>query len=84
MVELKNQNQDLKSNLESMGGFETRVKDLSAVIEKLERESSEQVEALEALSLELQEANFEKNGIKDVIKGEKGFEQLRGIVEKLQ
>ena len=84
MVELKNQNQDLKSNLESMGGFETRVKDLSAVIEKLERESSEQVEALEALSLELQEANFEKNRIKDVIKGEKGFEQLRGIVEKLQ
>lgn len=67
-----------------MGGFETRVKDLSAVIEKLERESSEKVEALEALSLELQEANFEKNGIKDVIKGEKGFEQLRGIVEKLQ
>ena len=84
MVELKNQNQDLKSNLESMGGFETRVKDLSAVIEKLERESSEQVEALEALSLELQEANFEKNRIKNVIKGEKGFEQLRGIVEKLQ
>jgi hypothetical protein len=36
------------------------------------------------LSLELQEANFEKNRIKDVIKGEKGFEQLRGIVEKLQ
>jgi hypothetical protein len=32
----------------------------------------------------LQEANFEKNRIKDVIKGDRGFEQLRGIVEKLQ
>ena len=36
------------------------------------------------MSAELQEANFEKNRIKDIIKGDKGFEQLCEVVQKLQ
>jgi hypothetical protein len=35
---------------------------------------------MDALEAELQQANFEKNRLKEIIQGEEGFDKLRAVV----
>ena len=62
---------------------EVRIDELNNIIENLEKEGEEKLQVMDALEAELQQANFEKNRLKEIIQGEEGFDKLRSVVQKL-
>ncbi len=62
---------------------EVRIDELNNIIENLEKEGEEKLQVMDALEAELQQANFEKNRLKEIIQGEEGFDKLRAVVQKL-